>query len=200
MDIFKVGNSLGIGSIGMWYDNKVFMVSKTDSVFCEIPENGPIVSTIKTKYFGWLVGEHKYDLVSTLSIAAGSRLTKCNLEISGNPENVVTGLAKYEGTDFIRNNGNGEWAYISLYGNQTLVGPDDKLGIAVFYRRNELEKLTEDDLNYILQLKPMKGVVEYYFCAAWDQEPDGIKNRNEFIQYLDDTLEQLNNPLIIKIE
>jgi hypothetical protein len=200
MDIFKVGNSLGIGSIGMWYDNKVFMVSKTDSVFCEIPENGPIVSTLKTTYYGWLVGENKYDLISTLSIAAGSRTTKCKLEISGNPENVVTGLAKYEGTDFIRNNGNGEWAYISLYGNQTLVGPDDKLGIAVFYRRNELEKLTEDDLNYVLQLKPMQGIVEYYFCAAWDQEPDGIKNRNEFIQYLDYTLEQLNNPLIIKIE
>jgi hypothetical protein len=200
MDIFKVGNSLGIGSIGMWYDNKVFMVSKTDSVFCEIPENGPIVSTLKTTYYGWLVGENKYDLISTLSIAAGSRTTKCKLEISGNPENVVTGLAKYEGTDFIRNNGNGEWAYIALYGNQTLVGPDDKLGIAVFYRRNELEKLTEDDLNYVLQLKPMQGIVEYYFCAAWDQEPDGIKNRNEFIQYLDYTLEQLNNPLIIKIE
>jgi hypothetical protein len=200
MDIFKVGNSLGIGSIGMWYDNKVFMVSKTDSVYCEVPENGPIVSTVKTTYYGWLVGDIKYNLISKLSIAAGSRLTKCNLEISGNPENVVTGLAKYEGTDFIRNNGNGEWAYISLYGNQTLVGPDDKLGIAVFYRRNELIKLLEDDLSYVLKLKPENGNVEYYFCAAWDQEPDGIKNRNEFIQYLDNTLEQLNNPLIIKIE
>ena len=200
MDIFNVGNSLGIGSIGMWSDNKVNRVSKTDSVYCEIPENGPVVSTIITKYYGWLVGENKYDLISTLSIAAGSRLTKCRLEISDNPENVVTGLAKYKGTDFIRNNGNGEWAYISLYGNQTLVGPDDKLGIAVFYRRNELEKLTEDDLNYVLQLKPIKGIIEYYFCAAWDQEPNGIKNRNEFIQYLDDTLEQLNNPPIVKIE
>jgi len=81
-----------------------------------------------------------------------------------------------------------------------LVGPDDKLGIAVFYRRNELIKILEDDLSYVLKLKPENGNVEYYFCAAWDQEPDGIKNRNEFIQYLDNTLEQLNNPLIIKIE
>jgi hypothetical protein len=200
MDIFNVGNSLGIGSIGMWFDNKVNRVSKTDSVYCEISENGPLVSTIRTKYYGWLVGENKYDLISTLSIAAGSRLTKCRLEISDNPENVVTGLAKYKGTDFIRNNGNGEWAYISMYGNQTLVGPDDKLGIAVFYRRNDLLKFLEDDLNYVLQLKPIKGIVEYYFCAAWDQEPDGIKNRNEFIQYLDDTLEQLNNPPIVKYQ
>ena len=200
MDIFKVGNSLGIGSIGMWYDNKVFMVSKTDSVFCEIPDNGPIVSTVRTSYYGWLVGKKKYDLISALSIAAGSRLTKCNLEISDNPENIVTGLAKYEGTDFIKHTSDAKWAYISLYGNQTLVGPNDKLGIAVFYKRNELENLTEDDLNYVLKLKPVNGKVEYYFCAAWDQEPNGIKNRNEFIQYLDDTLEQLNNPPVVQIK
>jgi Domain of unknown function (DUF4861) len=200
MDIFKVGNSLGIGSIGMWHDNKVFMVSKTDSVFCEIPDNGPIVSTVRTSYYGWLVGKKKYDLISALSIAAGSRLTKCNLEISDNPENIVTGLAKYEGTDFIKHTSDAKWAYISLYGNQTLVGPDDKLGIAVFYKRSELENLTEDDLNYVLKLKPVNGKVEYYFCAAWDQEPNGIKNRNEFIQYLDDTLEQLNNLPVVQVK
>ncbi|HEY6437680.1 MAG TPA: DUF4861 family protein [Ignavibacteriaceae bacterium] len=200
MDIFKVGNSLGIGSIGMWYDNKVNMVSKTDSIYCEIPENGPILSSVKTTYYGWLVGQNKYNLISTLSIAAGSRLTKCQLEISGDAENIVTGLAKYEGTDFVRNNGNGEWAYISLYGNQTLVGPDDKLGVAVFYQRNSFLGLTEDDLSYVVKIKPDNGRIEYYFCAAWEQEPNGIKNRNEFIQYLDDTLEELNNPPIVKIK
>jgi len=200
MDIFKVGNSLGIGSIGMWYDNKVYMVSITDSIYCEITENGPILSSVKTNYFGWLVGEGKYNLTSTLSIAAGSRLTKCQLVISGKPDNIVTGLAKYEGTDFIRNNGNGEWAYISLYGNQTLVGPKDKLGIAVFYQRNAFLELTEDDLSYVVKLRPVNGRIEYYFCAAWDQEPNGIKDRNEFIQYLDDTLVQLNNPPVVKIK
>jgi len=200
MDIFKVGNSLGIGSIGMLDEDKVFMVSKTDSIYSEIPENGPIRSSVRTSYFGWQVGEKKYDLVSTLSIIAGSRLTKCDIDISNNPENLVTGLAKYEGTDFIRNNGNAEWAYIALYGNQTLVGPEDKLGIAVFYRRNDLMKITEDELSYIVKLKPPNGKVEYYFCAAWEQEPEGIINRNEFIKYLDDTVELLNNPPLVKID
>jgi len=200
MDIFKVGNSLGIGSIGMMYDNKVIMVSKTDSIYCEITDNGPLVSSVKTNYFGWLVGKNKYHLTSTLSISAGSRLTNCQLEISGNPDNLVTGLAKYEGTDFVRNNSSADWAYISLYGNQSLAGPDDKLGIAVFYRRAAFLELTEDELSYIVKLKPADGRIEYYFCAAWEQEPNGIKNRNEFIKYLDDTLELLNNPPVVKIE
>jgi len=200
MDIFKVGSSLGIGSVGMLHDNKVYIVSKTDSVFCEIPENGPIMSSVKTTYYGWLVGENKYDLTSTLLISAGSRLTKSELEISGNPENVVTGLAKYEGTDFIRYNGNVEWSYLALYGNQTLVGPEDKLGIAIFYKHVNLLEITEDEFSHVIKLKPENGKAEYYFCAAWEQEPDGIKDRNDFIKYLDETLEQLNNPPVVKVQ
>ena len=200
MDIFKVGNSLGIGSIGMWQDGKVNMVSKTDSVYCEIPYNGPVMSEIKTSYFGWLVGEKKYNLESDLSITAGSRLTKCEINISDNPENIVTGLAKYEGTDFIKNNGSDKWAYIALYGKQTLVGPDDKLGIAVLYKNKDLIGLAEDDLSYILKLKTSVGKVNYYFCAAWDQEPNGIKNETQFIKYLDETIEVLDNPCVVEIK
>lgn len=199
MDIFNVGSSLGIGSIGMWQDGKVNMVSKTDSIYCEIPSNGPIISEIKTSYFGWQVGENKYNLVSKLSISKGSRLTKCNLSVSDDPDNLVTGLAKYEGTDFIKNNGKGGWSYIALYGNQTLAGPEDKLGIAVFFRNKDLIALTEDDLNYVIKLKPLNGKLNYYFCAAWDQEPDGIKNEIQFIKYLDEKIEQLDKPLIVEI-
>ncbi len=83
MDIFKVGESLGIGSIGMWYNNKVFTVSKTDSVECIIAENGPISSDVYTKYYGWQVGKVKYNLFSNLSISAGSRLTKTDLLLTG---------------------------------------------------------------------------------------------------------------------
>ena len=200
MDIFKVGNSLGIGSIGMLEDGKVNMVSKTDSIYCKIPYNGPVMSEIKTSYFGWKVGEKKYDLDSRLLITAGSRLTKCEINISDNPENIVTGLAKYEGTDFIKNNGKDKWGYIALYGKQTLAGPDDELGIAVFYENKDLIGLAEDDLSYVLKLRPSNGKVNYYFCAAWDQEPNGIKNESQFIKYLDKAIEKLDKPCVVEIQ
>ncbi len=43
MDIFKVGNTLGIGSIGMMKNDSIDMVSKTDEIICEIKHNGPIL-------------------------------------------------------------------------------------------------------------------------------------------------------------
>ncbi len=198
MDIFKVGSSLGIGSIGMWANDKVNMVSKTDSVICSIPYTGPIEAKVNTKYYGWQVGDNKYDLNSSFSISAGSRLTKCELQISKGAENIVTGLAKYEGTELMKSNFKTGWNYLALYGKQTLVNENDKLGIVVFYKSENLLELSEDALSYIVKLKPNNGNVTYYFAAAWEQEENGIKNINEFKKYLDETLITLNNPVIVE--
>ena len=196
MDIFKVGSSLGVGSFGTWSNNKVVMVSKTDSILCAIPVNGPVKSEIVTNYYGWNVKEKKYNIESALSIVAGSRLTKNEIKISGGLENIVTGLAKYPGTNFIKGTASKGWNYIALYGHQSLA--DDNLGIVVFYKTKNLIELSEDALSYIVKLKPEKGEVEYYFGAAWEKELNGIKSENEFKVYLDEVIDELNNPLIVE--
>lgn len=196
MDIFKVGNSLGIGAFGMWCDGKVNMVSKTDSVTCKITKNGPVRSEIKTNYYGWSVKDKKYDVESKLSITAGSRLTKNLIKVTGNAENIVTGLAKYAGTTFMKGNAKKGWNYIALWGHQSLA--DDNLGIALFYKTKNLAELTEDKLSYIVKLKPNKGEVEYYFGAAWEKEFEGIKTEKEFRSYLENVINELNNPLVLE--
>ena len=200
MDIFKVGNSLGIGSFGMWHNGKVNMVSKTDSIFYEIDENGPLKSRVKLNYYGWKVGDKKYDLQSKLSITSGSRLTKNELSVSDENVTLVTGLAKYPGTQFFKSEMGGEWSYIALFGNQTLVSDNDKLGIALFYRTENYDQLTEDDLSYIIKFKTVNRKVEYYFCAAWEQEQYAIKNISEFTTYLNETQMLLNNPPTLNVK
>ncbi len=196
MDIFKVGSSLGIGSFGMWSEDKVNMVSKCDSTRCEIIMNGPINSEIRTVYFGWSVGNMKYTVESSLSISAGSRLSKNSLAVFGYPQNIVTGFAKYPGTSFIKNNSKKGWNYIGLYGHQSLA--DDNLGIALFYKSKDLIELTEDKLSYIVKLRPGEGRLEYYFCAAWEKELNGIKSEKEFKEYLDKVVMELNIPIIVE--
>ncbi|MFH0736456.1 MAG: DUF4861 family protein [bacterium] len=198
MDIFKVGNTFGIGSFGMWDQNKVNMVSKTDSVYCEIPYTGPVKAEIKTDYYGWQVNDKKYNLESKISISAGSRLTQVNLSINNNAGNIVTGLAKHNNTEVFKSKTDGNWKYLALYGKQTLVDENDKLGIAVIYNTKEFVEEIEDSLSYVIKLKPENGNVKYYFCAAWEQEKDGIKTLQEFINYLDETVKLLENPIIIK--
>lgn len=196
MDIFKVGNSLGIGSLAMLSNGRVVMVSKTDSIYCAVSKNGPIKSEVKTNYYGWQVDNKKFNVESRLSITAGSRLSKHAIVINGEPDNLVTGLAKYEGTSFMKSNNKKGWNYIALYGKQSLAGDD--LGIALFYKQKDFIELTEDNLSQIVKLKPTNGKLEYYFAAAWQQEFNGIKNQNEFEKYLNETIQELNNPLKVE--
>jgi hypothetical protein len=198
MDIFKVGKSLGIGSIGMMNDGKIEMVSNTEQVTCEITNNGPICSEVETVYNGWQVGDKKLNLISKLSINAGSRITNVNLDLSGDSSDIVTGLAKHENGEFIKSNSNSSWQYIALYGPQTLA--NDNVGIVLFYDGNDLIEQGEDELSYYVNLKSVEGKVKYSFAAAWEQEPGGIKNKNDFINYVDEELMKLNNPLSIEIK
>lgn len=196
MDIFKVGNSIGIGSIAMWSDNKMFTVEKTDSIYCYVESNGILRSGIKTKYFGWQVGENRYNLESNFSIFAGSRLTKTDLIVDPVPPNICTGLAKAENTEYFWNDKNeSQWQYIALYGKQSLAGDD--LGIAIIFKKENLIERFDDSLNYIVKLKTQNGKLTYYFLAAWQQEVDGIKNIQEFKNYLEGILLVLNNPIEI---
>jgi hypothetical protein len=48
-------------------------------------------------------------------------------------------------------------------------------------------------------LNPSRGHLNYYFLAAWEQEPGGIKTEQEFIAYLDSSIQKLDQPLIISL-
>ena len=199
MDIFKVGESLGIGSIAMWSHSKAATVSDVGRVKCYVAENGPILSGIYTKYMGWKVGGKKFDLYSHLTISAGSRLTRVSLHLEGETAELCTGLARHEDCDFMRSSASsdGRWAYIALYGKQSLSG--DSLGIAVFYRRADEAKVTEDSLSRIVVLRPEEGRLTYYFGAAWQEEPGGIRNEKEFKEYLERMIVRLDNPMEVKL-
>ncbi|MBO8131023.1 MAG: DUF4861 family protein [Candidatus Marinimicrobia bacterium] len=196
MDIFKVGESLGIGTLGMYYQNKVHKVSNTDSVLCWIVSDGPIMAQVKIKYYGWKVGNNKYDVETDLSITGGTRLTRYDIRLDRDVDNLCTGLAKCSNCVFLSSS-DGGWNYIALYGKQSLAG--DNLGTALIYNKKNMVNITEDDLNHIVRLKTIDKSLRFYFLAAWEQEPDGIKNIKQFESYLEDILEKLNSPIKIRI-
>ncbi len=196
VDILNVGESLGMGSIGYWHDDHAERVAVTDSIYCEITDSGIIESKITTTYFGWQISDYRTDLISQLSIQAGSRLTRHDLELSSEMDNLCTGIVKHpEAKVMLPESSAGEWTWLANYGKQTL--QEDLLGMAILYRQNDLIKLSEDKLNHVIILKPSNQRLTYYFLAAWEQEPGGIKSEEEFIDYLDEQVEMLNHkPLV----
>ncbi len=197
MDIFKVGNSLGIGSFAAYINNTVIQITKTDSIISLVNNDGPILASVSTKYFGWQVEDKKLDVNSLLSISAGSRLTKVKQITSENNINYCTGIAKHDNTEFIKSDNNNEWNYIALWGKQTVI--NNNLGIAIFFRKVNNPFITEDKLNHIVVLELNKNDIVYYFAACWEHEKNGITTKEEFIKYLEYETLKLNNPLSIKV-
>lgn len=195
MDILKVGESLGIGSVGMWLDGKAHRVSTTDSVLCEVVLDGPVQSLIRTKYFGWQVSGRSYDLVSELSIMAGSRITTHSLSATGDPPNLCTGIVKDPSAGLFSATSWGGWAYLATYGKQSLA--NDSLGMAIIFNQNDLIESTEDEHSHIVVLRPQNGRLVYHFLAAWQQEPGGIKTKEKFVRYLGETLQRLEQPVAV---
>jgi hypothetical protein len=198
MDVLKVAKSLGVGSIGYLRDTAAVRVEVTDSVTSRITENGDVYSSILTNYYGWNTGNAKTDLASRLTIHAGTRATHNLLTVSGEVDNLCTGLIKDANGKLISKEGDdSNYGYIATYGKQSL--NKDNLGIAVLFKRSDFIEFTKDQYSHIVKLKPSNGQVDYYFVAAWEGEPEGIKTEAQFIVYLDKLARELANPVQVEV-
>ncbi len=195
MDVMKVGKTLGLGSIATFEEGKARRVDVTDSLYAEITSNGPIYSSVFTKYSGWDLPGGKTDILSHISIHSGTRLSKMDLESTNPIANFATGLIKDPKAQLLKSNSKLAYSYLATYGPQSLA--EDNLGIAIIYPTVQLTQATEDDLSHILVFDSSSKKLSYYFLAAWEQEPGGITSKEEFKAYLDLEILKLSNPLIL---
>lgn len=198
LDILKVGEAVGSGGFGWWDGSKIIGVADTKRLRAAIPENGPLRASVATYYDGWKVDGKTVDLSSLLSIHAGSRLTHVRLEMKKPLDNLAAGIVKHPGVQILKSHpGKDGWSYLATYGNQTIEG--DLLGMAVFFPNSAYVAFGEDEWNYAVVLKPKGRIVEYAFAAAWEGETNGIKNQQQFEEYLKETALRLSNPIAVTV-
>ncbi|MDR7129040.1 hypothetical protein J2X69_001375 [Algoriphagus sp. 4150] len=195
MDVLKVGKTLGLGSIATLEEGKARRVDVTDSLYAEIISNGPVYSSVFTRYLGWDLPSGKTDILSTISIHSGTRLSRMDLTSTADIPNFATGLIKDSKAEVLKSDAGLAYSYLATYGPQSLAG--DKLGIAILYPTAQLMQVTADELSHILVFDSGNKNLSYYFLAAWEQEKEGIQNKEEFEKYLRDEIRKLSTPLII---
>ncbi len=189
-DILKVAKGMGVGSIGRVINNEMYHFQEVDSTFAKV-SNEKDKSEVKVDYFGWKTKNQKTNLQSWLTIFPDERYTKHTIQSSELLDGICTGIVKLNNLPVIEKlSENKKWGYIATYGNQTLF--NDNLGMAVFYEVATAEKSFEGPHDHLIQFKPSKNKITFYFLGAWEKEVGGIKNKEEFIQYLDATLNKLN--------
>lgn len=189
-DILKVGKGLGIGSVGRHVGDEVIHFQQVDSTYVSV-ENDIKESSVNIDYYGWNAGSDKINLTSKLTIAPDQRITKHTIQASAAIPGICTGIVDHGVQYYEKLSNNGKWGYIATYGEQTLV-PDD-LGMAILYNTASATGLSKGEFDYLIDFKPSADPITYYLLGAWEQEKDGIKNETQFLSYLDQKLEELNN-------
>lgn len=198
MDVMKVGESLGIGTIAYFEDDKARRVDEVDSVNVQITEDGPVFSSITTQYFGWKVAGG-LDLRSQISIHAGSRLTHQKVHFMGDAANLCTGIRKDEKAKVFNQKGDkNSWGYLATYGSQSL--NNDNLGVVIFFAPQHFIEFTEDGHSHIVRIKEVHDAVEYYYAAAWELEPEGIKDEASFLDFVNKTAKELSQPITVSFK
>ncbi|WP_029034403.1 DUF4861 family protein [Salinimicrobium terrae] len=193
MDILKAGKSLGIGSYGRFMNDTVAHFRSVGNTRAQV-SNSEASSQVEIEYSDWATGSDTVDLTTTLTIFPEGRFTKATLDLSEPLEGLTTGIVKFENIDLLQKESDGgDWAYIATYGNQTLVNDQDKLGMALFYKTNEVKEVKEGPHDHLVIFNETAEPVTYYFLAAWEQEPSGITTQEAFMTELDEHLNTLQN-------
>lgn len=190
MDILKAGKSLGIGGFGRFLNDSVVHFRNVENTTVNI-QNTPNSSSVKIHYKAWDAGESTIDLSANLSIYSEDRFTKVELSPSESLSGLTTGIVKFDDIPLMQNTSqDGTWAYMATYGNQTLAGKEDKLGMAIFYKTSETERTLEGPHDHLVVFNP-KETITYYFLAAWEQEKNGLATKEEFVKDLNTKLQKL---------
>ena len=193
MDILKAGKSLGIGSYGRYMNDTVAHFRNVGNTRAQI-SNSEASSEVKIEYSDWATGTDTVDLTSTLTIFPEGRFTKATLDPSEPLEGLTTGIVKAENIELLQKESeDGEWGYIATYGAQTLVNDQDKLGMALFYKKDEVKEVKEGPDDHLVIFNESGEPVTYYFLAAWEQEPGGITSKEAFMTEIDEHLNRLQD-------
>ena len=187
-DILKAGKSMGIGGYGRIVSDTIVHFQTVKNTFAQV-ENSAESSSVNIFYEGWKTGNDIIDLKSKLTIYPEDRYTKVELTPSKEIDGICTGIVKH-GVNFHKKEGE-KWAYIATYGMQTLATPPDNLGMALFYKMEEVAEQKEGQYEYLVIFKPTIKTITYYLLAAWEQEQNGIKTEEAFIADLNKKLEAL---------
>jgi len=179
-DILKVGNSLGLGSPAIYYNDSLYTLSQCSEKRIEILENGDDRSSIRTTFKDLSIDEHSFDLVQDWSITSGKPWSEIHLKISDGklPDNMyfATGIVKH--LPDIKIEKDDQYLYAMNWGKQTF--HDEDMGMALIADNDFVPEKIDNDMSHVIIFKNAKHEVKYRFLAAWKKDLNGVKDDASF--------------------
>lgn len=200
MDILKLGNSLGAGSLAIIGKEKDHLQSvvklgeHVEKTSYELISDGPVRAIFRMKYKNWQVSpEEKYDVTEEISIVGGQYYYESKVTISGftGERQLVTGIVNLLSDKAIQEIGEKD-CLLATFDKQS--ENKDNLGMAVLVKKSSFLGFDEApesgpakvQQTYFVKLKSLPGVpVSFRFFAGWEAADEQFKNAGLFQKFLE---------------
>lgn len=198
-DIYKVGNALGMGGIGLLRDGKATQLGPS-TVTGRVVSNGPVTAIAGVDADA--LGGGTASIHATYALSAGDAVTHVDLVAKGVDLPLVAGLTVHPGDTVIPSPANtGVWNYIAVWGQQE--HDKDEVGTALFYRSASLAGEAANDGQTVYVRFASRMQAHYAFAGRWVYENKDVPGNHAitdiaaFKAWLDAEVQELDHPVEI---
>ena len=196
MDYYHVGLTLGAGNMAPSVNDTIRFSGNYHQ--WKVLDNGPLRSTFQLIYNTWDAGGIKVKATKTISLDAGSQLSRIENVYSfegDKPLPVVVGIIKRPETGIMSLN---EQEGIMAYW-EPVHGLDGTTAVGTILT-SAVKNMVVDNTHMLAKtaVKNNEPII-YYSGAAWDKAGK-ITNSKQWFHYLDTFNQQIKEPLIITIK
>ena len=185
-DILKVGNSLGLGSPAIYYQDSIYTLSNYVRKEITVINSGDQQSSIRTTFTGFKIEEYEFDLIQDWSIEAGNPSSNIKLQLLNAtlPKDMyfATGIVKHI-PDIITDTNDSAF-YAANWGPQTFHG--ENMGMAIISTKNYKPKIINNELNHLVVFQANNSEVIYSFVSVWERDLNNVRTKEDFIELVND--------------
>lgn len=216
-DILSVGNSLGIGGIGMINEGKPVRLgiklddprNNVDTTKYHLLTEGPVRSIFKLTYKGWHVGDKRYDLDNQVSIWGGHYWygNKVTLHNTTNTDTLIAGLVNSNNDKplMVLDSTASDWIGLTTHDKQTYE-KEWYLGLSLILPKEKYityRKAPKDGPNIITSYNALlattsKDPLNYYMLTGWEMSDKSFSDRDLFREFTQEVISKIQQPVSIQ--
>lgn len=208
VDVLRVDNSLGAGSIAYYYKDSLYRVGDNGTGTCRVLTEGPLRSIFRFEFMDWEINDQKIKVTHDISIEAGKYYFENAVSYSGTNEKLelVSGIVNIKSKELYEIDSNKLYSGFfthdlqaedtSLLGMGLLIATKDFIGNSV--APEEGRGITK---TYCIHLKTSINVpAKFRFYSVWSRESEKWKTAEGFRELLETEAEFMANPVMVKVE
>ncbi|MHA7055809.1 DUF4861 domain-containing protein [Aquimarina sp. M1] len=205
MDILKVGNSLGAGSLAIKNKDSLIRITGKDQAKFRVLTEGPIRSIFEMIYENSKIGDKNIDIVHRITIWKGQWGYQSEVYFKGVTDQMklVSGIVNLKPNQS-HSKSLENYSVLATFGPQS--ENNDALGMAIivsnedFIATSEAPKEKSDivQTHYTTMNASDRKSVTFYFLSGWEQSDNQFTSYKGFEKMVDKTIQRLSNPVLIQ--